>query len=115
MFGNNIGKNAAAHIKPRCQPHKAWLHGFGKVVEDAIGHRLVKRSLIAVRPDIEFQAFQFDAFAVRHVIQIQGREIRLTGFRTQAGKLRYFHVNPIVARRLRIWKRVKVFFWRTGH
>ena len=63
----------------------------------------------------EFEALEFDALAVGDVIENQGGEIRLPGLWTQAGKLRYFHVNPIVALRARIWESVNGVVWLAGH
>ena len=75
----------------------------------------LKSAFVAERPNIKFEAFQLDAFAVRHIVEIQRREIRLPGLRTQTGKLRYFHVNPVIAARLRIRKRGKRFTGAAGH
>ena len=112
---NHGGKDAAAYIEARRQAHEARPGGQREIIEYAIGDRFVKGALVTVRPDLQFEAFQLDAFAVRHVVEIERREVRLAGLRAQAGKLRYFHVNPVVAARLRIRERRERFGGGAGH
>ena len=75
-----------------------------EIIEDAICDILVEMSLVPETPDVELEAFQLHTQPVRHVIEDQRREIGLAGFRAQARKLRYFHVNPEIARRCRVGK-----------
>ena len=93
MFGDHVGENAAAHVEARRQAHETRLDGLDQVVEDAVGDILVKMSLVAKTPDVELQAFQFDAQLVREVIERQHREVRLAGLGAQAGELGDLHVD----------------------
>ena len=42
-------------------PHRVTEEGGEQVVEDLVGHRLVEGPLVAVGPDVELEALQFDA------------------------------------------------------
>ena len=57
MLRHHVGKNPAAHIKLRREPHKAWFGGFHQIIENTIGHRFVKSAFVAEGPDLEFEAF----------------------------------------------------------
>jgi len=102
MFGNNCCEDAAAHVESGRQAHKPGFRGRDKVVKDAVGHSLVECALVAVGPDVQFEALEFDTAAVSNVIEVQGSEIRLTGLRTQAGKLRNLHSDQKIPFRIRI-------------
>jgi len=52
--------------------------------------------------DIELQRLQFYAPGVRNVLKIQGRKIRLSGFRAQAGKFGNIDPNHIIPCRARV-------------
>src|SRR5271154_248151 len=108
-FGDHSGKYATTYIKLCNKPHETRFSRFDQIVEYTVSHRFMKCALIAVRPDIKFQAFQLDAIAVGHIVKIERCKIRLTGFRTETGKFRYFHVNPIITGGCRIRKSCKMF------
>ena len=114
-FRNDGGENAAAHVEARGHAHVARFGRRGQIVKDAVGDGFVTRPLVAEGPHIEFQAFQLDALAVWNVVELDSCEIRLACFRSQAGKLRYFHMNPVIALRLRIGKGVEGFLRLAGH
>src|SRR5471030_1999488 len=57
---------------------------------------------IAERPDIQFEAFQFDALFIRDVVQYQRGKIWLAGLGAQTSELGNFHVDVIIALRVRV-------------
>jgi len=69
----------------------------------------MKSAFVAVRPNVEFQGFQFHTVLIGYIFQVQGGKIGLTGLRTQTGELR--HVNPYgeVPSRLGIVEGFKIF------
>ena len=82
VLRNDIGKDAAAHVEFCGQPHEARLDGRDQVVQDAVGDVFVEVPFVTERPDVEFEAFQFDTGLVGDVIEDQGGEIGLAGFWT---------------------------------
>ena len=93
MLGDDVGEDAAAHEEFGGDAHEARLQFGDEVVEDAVGDGLVETALVTERPDVELEALQFDAFRFGNVIEQDGGEIRLAGFRAQAGEFRNFHVD----------------------
>jgi hypothetical protein len=71
----------------------------------------VERAAIAVGPDIELQGLQLDAALVGHVLELERREIRLSGLRAQAGEFRDRHANRVVAFRRRIRETFRGWCW----
>ena len=49
---------------------KRGLTAWREVVEHAVGHRLVERAFVAVRPDVELEALQLDTSSVGDVIEV---------------------------------------------
>ena len=70
---------------------------------------------IAERPDIQFEAFQFDAFFIRDVIQYQRGEVRLACLGAQAGELGDFHVDVVIPLRIGVGKGFQCFAGLGGH
>ena len=102
MFRNHAGKDAAANIEFCGQAHESGLRGRNKVIKNAVGHGLMESTLVAIGPDIQFEAFELDAPLVCDVIEVERGKIRLAGLRAQAGKLRNLHANQKIALRIRI-------------
>src|SRR5581483_963962 len=67
------------------------------MISDLVRHGLVKGAPIAERPDVELEGFQLHAQAVSDVFELESREIRLAGLRTQARELRNLHPDGVVA------------------
>ncbi len=97
MFGHDGRENAAADVELRAQAHESRPRGSRQFVEHAVGDGLVERALVAVGPDVEFEVFQFQALALRDVVQHQVRKIRLAGQGAKAGKFRNLHMDQVVA------------------
>jgi len=95
-------EDPAAHVEPGGQAHETRLGGGDQVIQDAVGDILVEMALIAERPDVQLQAFQFDALFIRDVIQYQRGEIRLAGLGAQTGELRDLHVDMVIALGIRV-------------
>ena len=102
MVSDDIGENSAAHEKFSGNPHEAGAQFADQIVENAVGYGFVKATLVAERPHVELEAFQFDAFGFRNVVQNDRREVRLAGHRTQAGEFGNLHMNMEIA----LWGRV---------
>jgi hypothetical protein len=98
VLGDDGGVDAAAHVEVRGQPHEAWLGDFDQVIQDAIGHRLVKGTFVTERPDVEFERLQFHTALIRHVFELERGEIGLTGLGTQAGELRHVDADGVIPR-----------------
>ena len=99
MLGNHSGGDPAAHVELCLQAHVARLGGAHEIVEDFVGHRLVKGAFVAVRPNVKLERFQLDAQAVRDVVERERGEIRLPGHRAETRELRDLHVDPVIALR----------------
>lgn len=115
VFDDDVGENTSTYVESGGEPQVSRLQRSDQIVDDAVGHCLVKSLVIAIGPDVELEAFQLDAFPVGNVIQHQGRKIGLAGFRTKTGKLRNFHVDMIIPRRCRVGKNFQVFCRAAGH
>ena len=74
------------------------------MIRDLVRHRLVEGPPVAERPDIGLQGLQLHAQPVGDVLELESREIRLAGFRAQAGELRNLHPDRVVALGRRIRK-----------
>src|SRR5262245_59349546 len=102
MLGDDRGVDAPANVELGGQPDKPRIREPNKVVENLVRDRLVERPLVAVRPDVQLERLELDAESVRHVLQVERREVGLTCLRTETRKFRYTHPNRVVAIGLRI-------------
>src|SRR5438445_13534009 len=102
-------KNSPPHVNPGSEEDKARCEQGDQVVADTVCNRFVESALVAIGPDVELEAFQLHALAVRHVVEKQRREVRLPGSRAQAGELRDLHTDQIVVARAWIGKTLKRF------
>ena len=89
--------DAAPDIEARREPQEARVCRCIKMVGDLIRHGLVKGSTVAERPDVQLQRLQLHTQPVGNIFELQGREVRLAGFRAQAGELRDLHPDGVVA------------------
>ena len=96
VFDDHIGIYAATHPKFGAQAHETWLAGRDQVIENPVGHVLVKGALIAERPDVQLQGLEFDAQLVRDIFKVQGGKVRLAGFWAQAGELRHPDTDDVI-------------------
>src|ERR1035441_4861748 len=95
-LGDHLSRDAAAHMEVRAQPHEARRHRAREMVDDLVGHGLVERAAVAKRPDIELEGLELNAEPVGHIFELEGREIRLPGARTQAGEFRNADPDGVV-------------------
>src|SRR5438477_9478603 len=77
MFGDHRSLDPAPHVENSLDPHAAGRESLHQVVEDAVGHRLVKVPLVAKRPEIELERLELDAESVRHVLDLERAEVGL--------------------------------------
>ena len=82
-----------------------------QVFQDVVDHVLVKGAFVAVRPQVQLEGFELDHFFIRHVIDVDGGEIRLAGFGAQAGKFIGFQGNQIKAVGCAVGEGFQVFGW----
>jgi hypothetical protein len=75
---------------------------YHSAVEDFVGRALVERALVAEAPQVELECLQLDAELLRHVFQVQGREVGLAGLGAEAGEFGRLDPDGIVAARLRV-------------
>src|SRR5438477_8292371 len=76
---------------------EARVERANQIVGDAVGDRLVKCALIAIRPEVQLQRLELDAFFIGNVADADRGEVRLPGHRADAGELRRFEVDLVVA------------------
>lgn len=115
MFGDHLRVNTAPNVEVCGQAHETRLRRGDEVVEDAVGHRLVKRAFVTVGPDVVFQRLQFHAGGIGNIVQMQLGEIWLAGHGAQAGEFRDPDVNGEIAPWLRIGKRLQGLAGLAGH
>jgi hypothetical protein len=72
---------------------------FYEMVKNPVGHRFIERGLVSIRGKIKLQRFAFDAETVRHVIDIDSGEIRLTRDWANRSEIIGFKMNPVIPAR----------------
>ncbi len=102
VLGRHVRVDAAANVEDSGQAHEARLGRFNQFVENLVGHGFVEAAFIAEAPDVHFERLQFHARFFGDVLKIQRAEIRLTGFRTEAGELGDAHADGEIALRGRV-------------
>ena len=106
-------RDSAAGGEFRGHDHFARGAGFDEIVENAVCHRFIERALVAIRREIKFERFAFDAEAVGHVIDIDSSKIGLTSYRTNGSEIVCLKMNSVISPRSRIRKRLQARFgWR---
>jgi hypothetical protein len=71
--------------------------GFHEIFQNAVRYRFVKRALIPIRSEIKFERLAFDAQAIRDVIDVDSRKIRLAGNWANRSEIVRFEMNPVIA------------------
>lgn len=115
MFGNHGRIYSAANVKFSADAHEIGRDRAYDIVQNFIGDRLVKCALIAERPHVQLERFQFHTQFARHVFDVERSEIRLPGLRTEAGKLGNGEANSVIPVGLGIGKSLQVFTWFCRH
>lgn len=75
----------------------------------------MERAFVAERPEIELERFELDAKLVRDKSSPNGREVRLSGTRANAGEFRTLHADLVVAPRPRVGKCLQFYARRRRH
>jgi len=104
VLGADCQRDSSARGELRRHDCFARRTGFHEIVENAVRDRFIERALVAIRGEIEFQRLALDAETVGHVIDIDPREIGLTGYRTNGSEIICFKMNSIIALGSGIWK-----------
>ncbi len=73
-----------------------------EIVQDAVGHVLVKRALVPIGPDVELDGFELDEKLVGHVSDANGGEVRLARAGAEAGELRDLEAHLVIPVRMRV-------------
>jgi hypothetical protein len=115
MFRHDVGEDAAAHVELGSETHKARLGGSDQVIQDTVGDILVEMAFVAERPDVELEAFQFDALLISDIVKDERGKIWLAGLGTQAGELRDFHMDMVIAPRIGVGKSLQGFSRLAAH
>lgn len=85
-----------------------------EVIQNPVYHFLVETSVVAEGEQVNLQRLAFDAKAVRHVLDVDGPEVRLSRDWTKRGELRAFKVDHIIAAGMRVPECLQRGFFRTG-
>lgn len=82
VLRNHGRKNPATDIPARGKTHEPGLRDGHHVIEDLVGHRLMKGALITIGPHVELECLELKVLLLRNVVQAQGGEVWLTRQRT---------------------------------
>ena len=107
VFGDDLRMQSASGRKFGGYFDVSGLHGRDHVVENLIGQPFVENAFVAIRLQVEFQAFEFDAQLVGDVLERNRSVVGLSGFRAQRREFRTHVRDEIVAIRIRIVERFK--------
>ena len=99
-----VNGNAAAGQKLSPHFNVRRLHQPDQVVHDDVHTVLVEIAVIPEAEQIQLQRFALHHDLPRHVGNVQGRKVRLSGDRTKAGKLRTVELDEIVPIRMLVRK-----------
>ena len=80
-----------------------------QIIQNPIRNVLVENALIPKLLQVHFQTFQLDAKLIRHVLERESSEIRLSRFGTDRRELRANDLNQIIPMGTRILKGFKHF------
>src|SRR5205807_4366494 len=75
-------RDSAPRGKLRSHNRLAWRARFHEIVQNAVRDRFVERALVPIRGKVKLKRLTFDAEPIRHVIDVDPGEIRLTRDRT---------------------------------
>ena len=99
----------AAHVEVALHLQEARRQRGDQIVGDAVRHRLVERSLVAERPEVELERLQLDAERLRDVADADRGEVGLSRHGTEASELRRFEGDLVVAAGVGIGEDLQVF------
>ena len=88
----------------------SWCACFYEIIQNAVRDRFVKCTLVPIRGEIKLEGFAFDAKPVRHVVDIDPGKIRLACNWTNGSEIVRFEMNPVIAARRWIRKRLESRF-----
>lgn len=115
IAGMDHGVDPSAHPKVALYFHPSWEGCGDKIIQDAIGDRLVEGTFVSKTPQIELEALEFDAFLRGTVANLDGGEIRLTRLGAQAGELRAREVDLVRALGLGVGEDLELLGGRRRH
>jgi hypothetical protein len=75
----------------------------------------MKCPLVAIRPNVELEAFKFNTLFIGDVIKDQSSKIRLPGLRTKASKLWNLHMDMVIPCRGWVWEGFQIFCGAARH
>ena len=87
--------DAAADVEVGHHLDEVRLERRDEVVEDPVGHRLVKDALVPIGPQVEFEALQLNTAVFRYIPDPDGGEVGLAGHGADAGELRARQVHDV--------------------
>jgi hypothetical protein len=114
VFGADSQSDSAARRELRRNDHFARCAGFDEIVKNAVRDRFIKRVLVAIRGEIEFQRLAFNAQTVWNIIDVDPGEIGLTSNRTHRSEIIRLKMDPVIASGCRIWKSIEARLGRRG-
>src|SRR5882724_5117070 len=94
---NDRGIDPPADVEAGREAQEARVQGARQPVGDLVRDRLVKGAAIPEGPDIQLQGFELDAPPIGDIFEVQGREVGLTCFWTQASEFGKLHPDRVVA------------------
>src|SRR5438105_2649197 len=116
IFGPNSERDSAAGGELRDYGRLARRACFYEVVENAVRYCFVERALVSIRCEIKFERLAFDAQAIRDVIDVDSREIRLSRDWANRSEIVRFKMDPVIAARRGIRESLEpCFCWRSGN
>lgn len=115
MFGNHCGVDAATNVELRRKAHEAGRAALHQIRKDAIGHRFMEGTLLAIGPNVKLKRFELEAALVGHVLNVQGSKVRLSGLRTETREFGNPDANRIIPLRRRIVEDFELLRGCGGH
>jgi hypothetical protein len=115
VVGNHHGVDAAANHEVAFDVCSSRLGGGHEIVENLVCDGFVEGTLVAVRPQVELPRFEFHAKFIRNVFHADCREVRLSGFRAQAGKLGAFEADDVVPIGIGVGESFEALGWNRCH
>ncbi len=102
MRNGNHRRDTATNPELAVHRELTWCNCFNDVVGNLIGDCFVKRTLVAVAPQVQLQRLQLYAKFVWRVVDDDRCEIRLSGYRTKTGEFRAVERNQEIAADARV-------------
>jgi len=115
IFGRDVRPDSATGSEGSHDLHPAGLRDGHQIVQNQIGDVFVKRTVIPVLLQVEFQRLQFEAELIGNVGDRQRPEIRLAGFRTDGSEFRTDRFDLVISVRKLIGKRLQCVAKALGH